>query len=122
MPFSPTGLITHKDRALRSLVLAALIMLPAAAAGQQSDLAPPLASQPDFEIARGAVERGEILPLARVLETLARVHPGRVIEVELEFDDDLLIYEVELVTPDGRLIEVELNAATGEVLSMEEED
>lgn len=122
MPFSPTGFVTYKDRALRSLVLAALIMLPAAAAGQQSDLAPPLASQPDFEIARGAVERGEILPLARVLETLARVHPGRVIEVELEFDDDLLIYEVELVTPDGRLIEVELNAATGEVLSMEEED
>lgn len=122
MPFSPTGFVTYKDRALRSLVLAALIMLPAAAAGQQSDLAPPLASQPDFEIARGAVERGEILPLARVLETLARVHPGRVIEVELEFDDDLLIYEVELVTPDGRLIEVELNAATGEILSMEEED
>jgi uncharacterized membrane protein YkoI len=76
----------------------------------------------DFEIARDAVARGEILPLAEVLARLQTVHPGRVIEVELEISDDKMVYEVELVTPDGRLIEVELDAATAKILDYEEED
>lgn len=42
------------------------------------------AALPDYEIARDAVARGEILPLARVMEILQGSHPGRVVEVELE--------------------------------------
>ncbi len=95
-----------------ALLLAAPVLVPAPARSQQ----------PDFEIARDAVERGEILPLAEVLRRLHRVQPGRVIEVELEYSDGILVYEVELVTPDGRLIEVDMNAATGEILDIEEED
>ncbi len=64
---------------------------------------------PDFELARDAVARGEILPLAEVLSRLQESHPGRVIEVEL-------------VTGDGRLIEVDMNAATGEIVGMDEDD
>ena len=33
-----------------------------------------------------------------------------------------LTYEVELVTTDGRLIEVDMNAATGEIVKLDEED
>ena len=39
----------------------------------------------------------EILPLAEILERLAAVQPGRVIEVELEVEDGVLIYEIELI-------------------------
>ncbi len=77
---------------------------------------------PDFELARDAVARGEILPLAEVLSRLQESHPGRVIEVELEYSQDILVYEVELVTGDGRLIEVDMNAATGEIVGMDEDD
>lgn len=77
---------------------------------------------PDHERAGGALARGEVLPLSRILSAVQAAQPGRVIEVELENDDDHYIYEVELVTPEGRLIELEVEAATGMILQMEESD
>jgi uncharacterized membrane protein YkoI len=100
----------------RALTLAAAFLLLAPAVGGQEQTAP------DFERAQEAVERGEILPLAEILEVVQEAHPGRVIEVELEFADGLRVYEVELITPEGRLIEVDVNAATGEILAFEDED
>lgn len=79
-------------------------------------------ARPDFEIAQEAVARGQILPLAKVLAQVQAIQPGRVIEVELELDDDVMVYEVELVTPDGRLIEMDLDAATGTVLELDVEE
>lgn len=76
----------------------------------------------DVELARDLVERGEILPLARVLDLLEQQHPGQVTEVELEFSDGILVYEVDLITTDGRLIEVDMNAATGNIVDIDEED
>ena len=75
-----------------------------------------------LEIAEDAVARGEILPLAEILKKVQTTHPGRVTEVELEFSDGIRVYEVDVVTPDGRLIEVDLDARTGEVIDFEEED
>jgi uncharacterized membrane protein YkoI len=100
----------------RAVILGAVLLLLAPAVGGQEQ---PL---PDFERAQEAVERGEILPLAEILGVVQEAHPGRVIEVELEFADGLRIYEVELITPEGRLIEVDVNAATGEILAFEDED
>ena len=100
---------------MKRLALALFLLIALPATGQQ----PPGS---DFEVARDAVERGEILPLARVLALLEQQHPGQVIEVELEISDGIRVYEIELVTPDGRLIEVDMNAATGEILDYEEED
>ncbi len=97
------------------LALAVALILPSAVDGQQGTM-------PDFEMAQGAVERGEILPLAEILRQLDREHPGTVVEVELEHADGTDVYEVELITPDGRLIEVDMDAATGTILQVEEED
>ena len=98
------------------LALMGLLVLPTLPAGGQ---APP--ARADFELAQEAVARGEILPLAQVLDRLQAVHPGRVIEVELEYSEGRRIYEVELATQDGRLIEVELDAVTGTILEVEDE-
>ena len=98
-----------------TLLTLALLIAPVSAGGQAQ-------IPPDFELARDAVERGEILPLAEVLSRLQESHPGRVIEVELEYSENILVYEVELVIDDGRLIEVEMNAATGAFVKMDEED
>ena len=98
-----------------TLLTLALLIAPVSAGGQAQ-------IPPDFELARDAVERGEILPLAEVLSRLQESHPGRVIEVELEYSGNRLVYEVELVTDDGRLIEVDMAADTGEIVKMDEDD
>ncbi|WP_347266634.1 PepSY domain-containing protein [Paracoccus sp. (in: a-proteobacteria)] len=89
----------------------AILSLPQAAGSQTM-------SRPDYEFAREAVARGEILPLAEVLSRLQASHPGQVTEVELARERGRLVYEVGLVTPGGRLIEVATDAATGRVLGV----
>lgn len=70
----------------------------------------------DHERAREAVARGEVLPLGAVLQRLERSHPGQVLEVELERDDGRWIYEIRLLQPGGRLIKLEVDARSAEVL------
>lgn len=71
------------------------------------------------ERARAARERGEVLPLERILALVERDFQGRVIEVELERDDGRLIYEIELLLPDGRVIEAEFDARSGVLVGLE---
>ncbi len=84
--------------------------------------APALADRDDHDRARRALEAGEILPLSDILATATELHPGRVIEIDLERDDGRWVYELELVTPEGRLYEMEIDAASGEVLEVEHEE
>lgn len=105
-----------KDQEMRKLLALTLALLSPTAVGGQQD------SLPDFELAQDAVARGEILPLARILRLLEQEHPGTVVEVELEYSHGIRVYEVELITPDGRLIEVDIDATTGQILDVEEED
>ena len=47
-------------------------------------------------------EQGAILPLEQLLEMAQKRHPGsRLLEAELEEDDDIYVYEVELLTTTG---------------------
>jgi len=83
---------------------------------------PVLADDDDQDRARRALEAGEILPLSEILAVAEAARPGRVIEVELERDDGRWIYELGLVTPGGRLYEMEIDAATATLLELEEDD
>jgi len=83
---------------------------------------PALADRDDHDRARRALEAGEILPLADILAVAEATRSGRVIELELERDEGRWIYELELVTPEGRLYEMEIDAATGMVLEVEREE
>ncbi len=76
----------------------------------------------DHDEAREAVERGEALPLSEILRIVRRVEPGEVIEVEFERDDGRLEYEIEVLTPSGRVRKVTLDARTGAILETEDED
>lgn len=67
-------------------------------------------------------EGGLILPLESLLEKALSRYPGaRLLEAELEFDDGIYMYEVELLTRDGVAREIELDAATGQILKDEED-
>lgn len=100
----------------RTLILMLpLVAFPLAVGGQQP-------APRDFELARSAVERGEIVSLSKVLEAIEREYPGKVVDVELEYDADGIEYEIEIVTDDGRLIEIDVDAVTGRILEVDVKD
>lgn len=68
-------------------------------------------------------EQGRIIPLEQLLSLVeARHAQASLLEVELEEDDDIYIYEVELATREGVVRELEIDASTGKILKDEEED
>jgi uncharacterized membrane protein YkoI len=76
----------------------------------------------DHERARALLESGEILSLEQILTNIRAEYPGRPLEVKLEQKKDALIYEIELLDDDGKVWELELDAASGELLKRERED
>lgn len=70
----------------------------------------------DHERALQAVQSGQVLPLAKVLTLIEKAHPGQVLEVELEHEKQQWQYEIKLLQPDGRLMKLQVDARTGEVL------
>lgn len=68
-------------------------------------------------------EQGKIISLESLLELIAQRHPqSRLLEVELEEDDDIYVYEVDLVTGNGVVRELEIDASNGKILKDEEDD
>lgn len=67
-------------------------------------------------------QQGVILPLEQLLQQAMARHPGsRLLEADLEKKHGQYAYEVELVTTDGVVREIKLDASTG-VLIKDEED
>lgn len=66
---------------------------------------------------RRLMEQGKILPLQQVLDHLGQQQAGRVLEVELEDVQGRYIYEIELLGEDGRVLEYEIDAASGEIIN-----
>lgn len=48
--------------------------------------------------------------------------PGQVLHVDMEMENGTLVYEVFILTSQNRVYEVELNAKTGTIYNIEEEN
>jgi len=70
----------------------------------------------DQDRARDAVRDGRALPLERIVEKARMAFGGDVLDVELEDEDDALRYELKVMTVDGRILKLEYDAATGDLL------
>lgn len=70
----------------------------------------------DHERARRAVLAGDVMPLARLLDRLRQDVPGEPIEAELEDEHGLLVYEISVLTPEGKLVKVVCDARSGALL------
>lgn len=70
----------------------------------------------DHDRAREAVQSGQALPLADVLQRLAREQPGQVLEVELERHGERWVYEVTLLQAGGQVRKLLVDARTARVL------
>lgn len=89
--------------------LALLIVLALAPAGLADD----------HDRARAARERGDIRPLEDILPSVRQRFPGDVVRIELENEHGRWIYEIKLISPDGRLVELDVDARSGEVVEVE---
>lgn len=103
-------------RPLFPFAAAVLIALAAAPVHADDD------DREDHVEARALLERGEILPLARILDIVKNHTPGDVVEVELDRDDGVWEYEVKVLTADGIVRKIELDARTGTVLKVKVDD
>lgn len=70
----------------------------------------------DHDVARRALEAGEVLPLKAVLDQVERQYPGQVMEVELEREGGRWIYEIKLLRTGGALLKLEVDARDGTLL------
>ena len=71
--------------------------------------------------ARQLVQEGTILPLEQIIERTRLQHPGRILEVEFEQENNRYVYEIELVDEKGQVWELEYDAETGELIEKERE-
>jgi uncharacterized membrane protein YkoI len=85
-------------------------------------LAGAAAADEDSDRAYRALERGEVRPLAEILAALERRVEGEIVGVEFESEDGRHVYEFEVITPAGRLLEIYVDAATGAILEREDDD
>ncbi|XOC78265.1 PepSY domain-containing protein [Microvirga sp. M2] len=75
----------------------------------------------DHDRARHAVERGEALPLADILERVRSNLGGEIVGVSFEREHGRWVYEFRVIRPGGALVEVYVDAASGRIVKQEEE-
>ncbi len=106
-------------------VIALLIILPCLASGA---LVPVSAADDDADTANQdwhdlhkEVKAGHLVPMTTIMDWLEARFEGQILEVELEQDHGhgSIEYEVEMIGPQGQVVEFEFDATTGELLSIE---
>ena len=71
---------------------------------------------------RRMVEKGEILSLETILNRYPEKTYGKLLDLEVEREHGKLIYELEFLRSDGRVVELEIDAHNGQLLEQEIED
>lgn len=84
--------------------LAFLLWLPAAA----------LRAEEGHDRARAAFEAGEIRPLTEILKRADVVQAGQLLEAELEREGGHWVYELKLLSHEGRVVKLFFDASDGQ--------
>jgi uncharacterized membrane protein YkoI len=108
-PFTSRSCGVEEPPTVRIRLAIALLLLTAAV----------LRADDDHDRARKARLAGEVLPLSRILDTVGEQFDGTFVEAELEEDDGRPVYEIEVLTPQGNVIELTYDAHTGALLETE---
>ncbi len=114
-PPGPSSRAPHARARRRQLALPGLALAAALALGLGG--VPAWGDSQD----RAAIERGRgrILALEQLVRQVSALLPGRLLEAELDDDDGRLEYELKWLLPDGRRLEIELDARDGTWLSLQ---
>lgn len=104
-------LITAAGRRIGTILAALVLVTSAAMAGDISR-----------ETARELRNAGVILALESILDKVRERYPdARLLEADLEQDDGIYIYELEILTREGRVRELEVDAASARIIDDEED-
>jgi uncharacterized membrane protein YkoI len=71
------------------------------------------------DCALGALKKGEIRPLSEVLAIVRAKIPGEIVEIELDREDGIWVYEIKILTSSGRRRKVEVNAQTLAIIKID---
>ena len=92
----------------------ALVLLASCSAVMARDL--------DQDEALHLCQQGVILPLEQLLQQAMDRYPGaKLLEAELEEKHNIYLYDVELLTPEGVVRELHIDATDGRLLKDEED-
>ena len=91
-------------------VLLALVYLPRADSGESATSAGRLSA------------KGDILSLEKISQKARSYKPGEILEVELEKKHGRYIYELEILDAASQVWELKLDAKSGQLLKMEQDD
>jgi len=103
-------------RSLTAVIVVVLAVLGVASGVTAGDHKPR-----EQDAIRDALRRGEVLPLMQVLDIAAKHVPGDVIEVELEHEKKLLIYEIKILSQQGHVRKLKIDARTGTLIKIEDD-
>lgn len=76
----------------------------------------------DHQAAQRLRDSGRILPLETIVQRAQALHPGKLLDLELEYEDGRYVYELELLDARGVVWELEYDAATAQLLRRKRED
>jgi uncharacterized membrane protein YkoI len=108
-PFTPRSCGVEEPPTVRLRVAIVLLVLTVVA----------VRADDDHDRARKARLAGDVLPLSRILDSVGEQFEGKFVEVELEDEDGRVVYEIEVLTPQGNVIELTYDAHTGALLETE---
>lgn len=113
---------TRREAVLLTVAVAAaaLVLAIPASAKRDRDRGGEHEHETEHDAVRDAVARGEIKSLADIIEAVRGKLPGEIVGTQLERKHDKWLYEFRTVDRDGRLFEVYVDAASGEIARIKE--
>jgi uncharacterized membrane protein YkoI len=102
---------------MRRILLVIAVAFAAAAGPVQADDD----DRREREEATDARRRGEILPLAEILELVRERTGSRIVEVEYERDDGVPAYEIYFIDEKGRRREITVDARDGQIIDADDD-
>ncbi|MGY8872150.1 MAG: PepSY domain-containing protein [Pseudomonadales bacterium] len=74
------------------------------------------------EAVRAWVDSGKILSFEEIFQLNKNYLSGKILDLEVEYEDDLIVYEIEQLKESGEVTEVYIDAVTGRFLKEEADD
>ena len=71
---------------------------------------------------RSLVRQGKILPLEQILQRYQPQLQGRLLDLEVEDEHGMILYEMKFILENGRVIELKVDAANGALIKKEYDD
>ncbi|KXF75679.1 hypothetical protein ATN84_16975 [Paramesorhizobium deserti] len=108
---------------LIALFLASVLLVGWMTAHADEDLRPPKEKLEgaDLDRIRSLVQQGKLLSLATLKADILKRWPGELIGVTVDQEHGNIVYEFRILRPTGQMTEVEVDAATGKLVEIENE-